>query len=635
MYLNNIFRFTNIDKLLKEKNININLKPILVIIILIVIVVTIIFLIPKKKIEYFLTLNGDSDLVLYAGTEYIESGFNAYDSKGNNYNEEVIINGDINTSITGNYIISYQFKDITESRYITIIPETHKKTILGLYGKSLMIIPLNSNFIDPGYYAIDSDYTNKEIEEKVQVTGLVDTSTKGTYKIIYTLVNDKGISYIKERTVIVTDSEFTLDYNPKEITNNEISITGLITNDYYEYLLLPNGEKETNRNITYKVTENNTYKFILYSKDGTSHEEEIKITNIDKKKPSGSCFGYYSNNKSIVTIYANDDNEIKQYEINGNTYINNKIELNGVYQSLNVIIYDKANNTEEITCTMTPLEDNENNIFNQPIYPKGNENIVQNISKDTIKIWIEKKNYYYVSHIWVLDAYNQMKTAVPNNFGTLEKPSKMLESVIKKHDFQNKSIIAVNASGFVLKNVYSSIFAETIPAWNKTGLSPLVIVESKVIRDFTNKKIPSDSNLTYGLKKDGYLEYYKFKKGNNLQDNINIAKKIIDDGVQNTFAFSPVLVYNGKRIATSTDNNLRQGFCQIDKNNFIFITNNYTRELGFSFKNMADYMISLGCQTGFNLDGGGSTTLLINNNNKITKLYGNARNVADILYFHE
>lgn len=51
---------------------------------------------------------------------------------------------------------------------------------------------------------------------------------------------------------------------------------------------------------------------------------------------------------------------------------------------------------------------------------------------------------------------------------------------------------------------------------------------------------------------------------------------------------------------------------------------------------MAEYMVSLGCQTGFNLDGGGSTTLLVKNKGASSNtLVGNKRKVADILYFHE
>ncbi len=98
-----------------------------------------------------------------------------------------------------------------------------------------------------------------------------------------------------------------------------------------------------------------------------------------------------------------------------------------------------------------------------------------------------------------------------------------------------------------------------------------------------------------------------------------------------------MLVDNGKVVTSDTSPNIRQGFCQIDKNNFVFITNNDgNRSAGFSFKKMAEYMVSLRCITGFNLDGGGSTTLLFkNSDNNIITLTGNTRAIADVIYFHE
>ena len=624
MYFNNDTNNTSINLNKKKQN-----KLLLIILVIIIATVIIIFFLTRKKTEYFITLNGDTDLVLYTGSEYIEDGFNAYDSNGKNYNNQVIISGDVNTSIAGNYIISYTFNDITENRYITIVPNIDKKTIFGLYGDSIIILPINSVFIDPGYYAIDSDYTTEYIKSKVKVTGNVDTSKKGTYKITYSLTNDNDISIVKERTVIVTNANFTLDYNPKEPTNSEIQITGQITDNYYDYLIYPDGTKETNRNILFTVTENNNYTFTMYLKDGSSSEETIEINNIDKIKPTGTCSGNYGSGKSNIIINAEDDNGIKQYQINDTIYTENNIELNEELSTVNVTIYDKAGNTEDITCNL-------NLSYNPPINPKGNEKIIQKIDTDTLKVWIEDKSTFYTTHIWVLDAYNQMKTAVPKKFGSLESPKKILENVISTHNYQNKAIVSVNGSGYVVKGTFDSQYAEANSGWNYTSVSPIVIVEGKVLRNFTNGKIPSTKHSTYGLKKDGYLEYYRFKVGTNLQTNINTAQRIINDGVQNTLAFNPVLVYNGKVTATDNSPNIRQGLCQIDKNNFVLVTNYSSRANGFSEKGLGEYMVKLGCQTAFNLDGGGSTTLLIKKrNSNISTIYGNYRGIADILYFHE
>ena len=48
-------------------------------------------------------------------------------------------------------------------------------------------------------------------------------------------------------------------------------------------------------------------------------------------------------------------------------------------------------------------------------------------------------------------------------------------------------------------------------------------------------------------------------------------------------------------------------------------------------------MISLGCKTGFNLDGGGSAALYIKSKNKTTHttISNPGREIADIIYFHE
>jgi len=163
-----------------------------------------------------------------------------------------------------------------------------------------------------------------------------------------------------------------------------------------------------------------------------------------------------------------------------------------------------------------------------------------------------------------------------------------------------------------------------------------VIVDGKVLRDFSNNKIPSSKHITYGLKKDGNLEYYKYQTGTNIQANIQTSQKIINDGVLYTFAFNPVLVLNGKAISNDTSPNIRQGLCQIDKNNFVFITNKANRSTGFSFKSLGDYMVKLGCKTGFNLDGGGSASLLLkDSSNNITTIANSTRAIADIIYFHE
>ena len=77
--------------------------------------------------------------------------------------------------------------------------------------------------------------------------------------------------------------------------------------------------------------------------------------------------------------------------------------------------------------------------------------------------------------------------------------------------------------------------------------------------------------------------------------------------------------------------------CQIDKNNFVFISDEYSSpRTVFSYSELADYMLSLGCKIGFNLDGGGSVSLVYKGKqSNPTIITGSMIEIADIIYFHE
>lgn len=227
---------------------------------------------------------------------------------------------------------------------------------------------------------------------------------------------------------------------------------------------------------------------------------------------------------------------------------------------------------------------------------------------------------------------------VPNNFGKeLLTADKLLLNAINQNSYNNKLAVAVNASGFVKNGTWGQVFYDANKDWNLTGDSPLVVVNGKVLRDFSTSYIPIASYVTYGLKKDGNLADYNYKVGTNLPYNVNLSKRIINEGVLNTFTFNPVLVYYSVKKNIRIDQNIRQGFCQIDKNNFVFITDVYNdARNGFSFSELGDYMLSLGCKTGFNLDVGGSTSLVYKDkkSNPVV-VTGSTRELADIIYFHK
>ena len=639
MYFNTNVNGTNIDKEFnKEKKFNFDKykKYIFIGLGCILLILGLIFiLIGRKKISYYIDLSGNREITIYEGDAYIEPGYTARDSKGNDLTEKVVVNNMIDISTIGTYEIIYTLNNTEVKRIINVIEKPTGATIMYLKGSTTIYLKVGDTYKEPGYKVIDS--VDGNLGDKVTVTGRVDTSKVGTYKLIYSVTNNSGVTTSKQRVIVVMDSNISLTLNNEDYTNKNVNINIYVMDNYFDYLILPNGNKVTSKSYTYEVSDNGEYKFIIYNKLGEKNEKTIRVKNIDKVSPTGSCSGTYGNGKSNITIKSSDNIGISKYILNNNTYTTSKITLNKELSMVNITIYDLAGNTTSISCNLgksTP-----SSTGNKPITPTGNENIKYNVSKDTIKVWIEEKKNYYVSHIWVSDAYNQMKTTVPANFGkVLLTPKDLLLQDINNKGYQSKTIIAVNASGIVLKNHFDDAYYRANNRWNKSSVSPIVIVDGKVLRDISDGKIPNSKHITYGLKKDGYLGYYNYLKGTNVKENINTSKKIINDGIKYTFAFKPVLVENHQIVSWEKDPNIRQGLCQIDKNNFVLITNNSSnRNIGFTFYDLANYMVTLGCTTGFNLDGGFSTALLFkeSNSNNINILYGNKREVADILYFHE
>ncbi|MDA3798750.1 MAG: DUF5012 domain-containing protein [Kiritimatiellae bacterium] len=75
---------------------------------------------------------------------------------------------------------------------------------LQLEGEQEMVIPLGSDYTDPGFTAVER---GTEVDDKVNVSGSVDNESVGFYPITYSVKSEDGWSTIKTRNVIVFDPE--------------------------------------------------------------------------------------------------------------------------------------------------------------------------------------------------------------------------------------------------------------------------------------------------------------------------------------------------------------------------------------------------------------------------------------------
>ena len=599
----------------------------------------------EKIIDFH--LNGEINITIDQDSAYSDPGFVATDQFNNDYRGYVTIENYLDTSTPGTYKIlfklNYEDSKMTLTRTITVKaksgskPASDKKEIkFYLNGQANMVLSVNTSFTDPGFVA--SDGTNN-YNDFVFVSGGVNTKKVGTYTLTYTL-NYEGTKKTLTRTVVVQGSK----YSVNQVKNNNNTVTINITSNTadFGYFIDPKLNKLTSKTISYTVTKNDTYIFLLCDKSGTNTVISVKVTSItnytptptptptpepkkDTTPPKGNCYG------QVVTggitkyyVYASDESGIESYTHNGKKYTNSTFSVKNDVEDDTVRVTDKAGNYKDIQCVY------------QPIVSKTNA-AVDSYSSDTLKYWVEKPtNTYSVTHIWVKDAYKQMNVEVNTTMGTLETTKTILDNTISKYHYSNKGIVAANASGFIMNSGDS--YENYVKAYKLSSRAPVIFTRGNLVRNFTSYTLPNAMYPVYSLKSNGYMTYYTFNGGaNNINGNKSVVSQMKKDGVRNTFSFTPVLVDNYKSVSSATDNNIRQAICQIDRNNFVIITNtSKTRSIGWNFKALSSYMVSLNCRYGFNMDGGGSTNFYYKKNNgTIYNTTTSSRRVADIIYFVE
>ena len=232
-------------------------------------------------------------------------------------------------------------------------PVTPSILTITLKGDNNVIVIQGSEYIEPGYTAHDS--IEGDLTNRVTTEGVVNTNEIGTYTITYRVSNYAEIKTEKTRTItVIKDLNITTDYNPKDITNEDVTINIKIDGDCLESIKDPNGDISKNKELSYKVFENKEYLFVITRIDGTTIEKSIKVDNIDKIKPTGTCKNTVTNNKTSIIVNAKDENGINKYvykynnstkELTTNTYT-----INEEAKKVAVSIYDKAGNIETITC---------------------------------------------------------------------------------------------------------------------------------------------------------------------------------------------------------------------------------------------------------------------------------------------
>ena len=209
MYFNENKENTNIDAEFKDQkqfnsfNFSDYKKPLIIagIVILFIIAIIIIIALAKGKKTYFIVLNGDENITIYEGATYNEPGYSAFDNKRHDLSSQVIVKDNLDSDNIGTYTIIYSLNSKSVTRTINVIKKPEVTTMLYIMGNKNMTLKVGDTFEDPGYKAIDA--IDGDLTDKVTQNGEVNTQEKGTYKIVYSVVNSEGVTVSETRIVTV------------------------------------------------------------------------------------------------------------------------------------------------------------------------------------------------------------------------------------------------------------------------------------------------------------------------------------------------------------------------------------------------------------------------------------------------
>ena len=317
----------------------------------------------NKEIDR-IVLFGSETITLKEGESYIEPGYYAVTKDGEIKKEEVEVTGsDINTKEAGTYYISYTIGSKKEQRKV-IVEEIEKepdKEIEGeisltLKGKNMMVLNVGEEYKEPGYTAIDTK--DGDITNKVQVTGKVNTGLEGTYEIKYEVENSSLKKVTKTRKIVIKNDVINVSItgNATDYINKNILLNIKVIGDNFNYVKYPDGTVSKNKNSSYEISKNGTYKFLIYDLDGKYIKKEIKVDKIDKTSPTGNCTATVKNGKTIIVVTGKDDlSGVNHYIYRGNgqesgNQIFQTYTFNKELSSVNVDIYDNVGNTSKVVC---------------------------------------------------------------------------------------------------------------------------------------------------------------------------------------------------------------------------------------------------------------------------------------------
>ena len=164
-----------------------------------------------------ITLAGDSEMTVEAGTEFSDPGYTAEDNYDGDVTGKVSVDGDVDTKKCGDYTIKYTVSDSSENetqeeRVVHVADTTAPQITLS--GNENTYVQIGSTYEEPGYTAQDN--CDGDVTDDVKTSGKVDTSKEGQNTIKYTVSDSAGNEATVERNVMVYDPQSASEMTPTD-----------------------------------------------------------------------------------------------------------------------------------------------------------------------------------------------------------------------------------------------------------------------------------------------------------------------------------------------------------------------------------------------------------------------------------
>ncbi len=335
------------------------------------------------SIKPTITLKGDKVYNLSYSAKYDELGFTVEDNSFEDLTQKVKISKEEITDTE--YDIIYSVEDSSgntavERRKVLIVDDI--APVISINGSANMRILVNSTYTEKGATAIDEK--DGDLSDKIEISGKVNTSKVGEYKIKYTVSDKSGNKAETTRKVVVY----------KESTNPSSSGTGVI------YLTFD---------------------------DGPSSSITPKILDILKEKNVKATFFVLNYNSSLEYLIKREYNEGHSIGIHGYSHVYSEI-----YKSDEAFMNNVTKLQKKIAATIG---------YSPTIirFPGGSSNTVsKNYNKGIMsrlsKTVIDAGFRYYDWNVSSGDAGGAQTSAqVYNN--VVNNLSKSRSNVVLMHDF--------------------------------------------------------------------------------------------------------------------------------------------------------------------------------------------------------